>query len=41
VHATADIYSHALRRRDQEATQRWDAAMDRHGGSRDRSKGVN
>ena len=36
VRVTADIYSHALRGRDQEAAQRWDKFMRRNGGSRDR-----
>jgi len=35
VRVTADIYSHALRGRDQEAAQRWDDFMRRNGGSRD------
>ena len=35
VRVTADIYSHALRGRDQEAAQRWDEFMRRNGGSRD------
>ncbi len=35
VRVTADIYSHALRGRDQDAARRWDAFMRRNGGSRD------
>ena len=35
VRVTADIYSHALRGRDQEAAQRWDEFMRRNGGSRE------
>jgi integrase len=33
VRVTADIYSHALRGRDQEAARRWDDFMRRHGGA--------
>jgi len=35
VRVTADIYSHALRGRDQDAAKRWDEFMRRNGGSRD------
>ncbi|HYL36491.1 MAG TPA: site-specific integrase [Bryobacteraceae bacterium] len=35
VRVTADIYSHALRGRDQDAARRWDEFMRRHGGSHD------
>ena len=35
VRVTADIYSHALRGRDQDAARRWDEFMRRNGGSRD------
>jgi integrase len=35
VRVTADVYSHALRGRDQEAAGRWDDFMRRNGGSRD------
>lgn len=35
VRVTADIYSHALRGRHQDAARRWDEFMRRHGGSRD------
>jgi len=38
---TADIYSHALRGRDQEAAERWDAFMRRNGGSREETNTVN
>jgi hypothetical protein len=31
---TADIYSHAIRGRDQEAARRWDKLMRPNGGSR-------
>jgi integrase len=34
VRVTADIYSHALRGRDQDAARRWDEFMHRNGGSR-------
>ncbi len=34
VRVTADIYSHALRGRDQDAARRWDDFMQRNGGSR-------
>jgi integrase len=34
VRVTADIYSHALRGRDQEAARRWDEFMGRNGGTR-------
>lgn len=34
---TADIYSHALRGRDQDAAKRWDQFMRRNGGSPDSS----
>lgn len=37
VRVTADIYSHALRGRDQEAARRWDKFMHRNGVSRDRN----
>jgi integrase len=33
VRVTADIYLHALRRRDQDAARRWDSFMRLHGGS--------
>ena len=33
VRVTADVYSHALRGRDQEAARRWDAFMRTHSGS--------
>src|SRR5713101_9380971 len=33
VRVTADIYSHALRGRDQDAAKRWDEFMRRNGGS--------
>ena len=36
VRVTADIYTHALRGRDQDAARRWDEFMRRNGGSRDR-----
>ena len=35
VRVTADVYSHALRGRDQDAAKRWDEFMRRNGGSRD------
>ena len=41
VRVTADIYSHALRGRDQEAAQRWDEFMRRNGGSREETNRVN
>jgi hypothetical protein len=34
VRVTADIYSHALRGRDQDAARRWDDFMQRNGGAR-------
>ena len=40
VRVTADIYSHALRGRDQEAARRWDNFMRLHGG-REEPSGVN
>ena len=33
VRVTADVYSHALRGRDQDAAKRWDEFMRRNGGS--------
>ncbi len=41
VRVTADIYSHTLRGRDQEAAQRWDKFMERNGGSREEPDAVN
>jgi len=41
VRVTADIYSHALRGRDQEAARRWDRFMILNGGSRDEPDAVN
>jgi integrase len=35
VRVTAEIYSHALRGRDDEAAQRWEQFQRQHGGSRD------
>jgi integrase len=35
VRVTADVYSHALRGRDQDAAKRWDEFMHRNGGSSD------
>ena len=35
VRVTADIYSHALRGRDQEAARRWDKFMRQHGSLRE------
>jgi hypothetical protein len=40
LRVTADIYSHALRGRDQEAARRWDNFMRLHGG-REEPSGVN
>jgi integrase len=33
VRVTADVYSHAIRGRDQDAARRWDEFMRLHGGS--------
>jgi len=41
VRVTADIYSHALRGRDQEAARRWDTFMRLHSGSYEEPNGVN
>jgi integrase len=41
VRVTADIYSHAIRGRDQEAARRWDSFMTKHGGSAEKSEEVN
>jgi integrase len=41
VRVTADIYTHALRGRDQEAARRWDSFMQEHGGSDEDGKPVN
>jgi len=41
VRVTADIYSHALRGRDQDAARRWDGFMRRNGGSRKEPEAVN
>jgi len=40
VRVTADIYSHALRGRDQDAARRWDTFMRVHGGSPDEPESV-
>jgi len=40
VRVTADIYSHAIRGRDQEAAQRWDKLMRPNGGLREEANGV-
>ncbi len=40
VRVTADIYSHALRGRDQDAARRWDEFMRRNGGSRDEERNL-
>jgi integrase len=41
VRVTADIYSHAIRGRDQDAARRWDKFMRLHGGSREEPHGIN
>jgi integrase len=41
VRVTADIYSHGLRGRDQEAARRWDNFMRLHGGLSKEPNGVN
>jgi integrase len=41
VRVTADIYSHAIRGRDQEAARRWDTLMRPNGGAREGPTGVN
>jgi integrase len=41
VRVTADIYSHAIRGRDQEAARRWDKFMRQHGGSREEPDAIN
>jgi integrase len=38
---TAEIYSHAIRGRDQDAARRWDKLMGPNGGSREETTGVN
>jgi integrase len=40
IRVTADIYSHALRGRDQDAARRWDKFMRMNGGSSDESESV-
>ena len=39
VRVTAEIYSHALRGRDQDAARRWDDFMRQNGGSREEQEG--
>ncbi len=41
VRVTAEIYSHAIRGRDQDAARRWDKLMGPNGGSREETSGVN
>ena len=41
VRVTADIYSHAIRGRDQEAARRWDRFMSQHGASSEEPEEVN
>jgi integrase len=41
VRVTEEIYSHALRGRDQQAARSWDEFMRLHRGSDEETKGVN